>query len=267
MVRIRKNFVASRSAAEVQIAELMAARLPLRITDAFALFPGARKLNHQVLLRKLSGFDLVAARLASGTLDLAAPKTFDIRTYTGEQILQDKSLWHDFYFSEPLTELPAEVGGLMPYPFRCNEYTWFKGRLWLAGDKSRTPLHRDIPHNLLFVTQGEKDVMLVRPGDSRKVYSNRLFSKAPNFAQVDVRRPDMQKFPRLADLEVVRVRVAAGEILYIPPFWWHDIINVGKVTSINFWFAPVGRYSLLAAIAALFASISGLYRNAWHKAG
>jgi hypothetical protein len=244
---------------------LLAARRPAQITGFPLAERASRIFNQKMLLNQLGRFELTGARLRAGKLDISAAASFKVWTLRADKIIRNDRIWRDYYFSEPLSDLPKLLRNNIPYPFDCGKFLWARGRLWLSGDGSRTPLHRDIPHNIVFVTEGRKDVILCTPQSSSSVYSNSLFSKAPNFAQADLRHPDYAKFPRLERATYARLTLKAGEMLYIPPFWWHDILNRGPVTSLNYWFAPAGIYSLLALTSHTAKRLMGIYRNEWSK--
>jgi mannose-6-phosphate isomerase-like protein (cupin superfamily) len=48
--------------------------------------------------------------------------------------------------------------------------------------------------------------------------------------------PDLARFPNFKDLKGVEAIVNPGEILYIPMYWWHHVINVEDTVAINFWY-------------------------------
>ncbi len=102
---------------------------------------------------------------------------------------------------------------------------------------------------------------MLEPRNGAEVYRHSLFPKAPYFARVDLRAPGTDGFPksvRLATIEAV-------ELIYIPPFWWHNIVNMEKATSINHWFAPANLNELLAAGSFYLRKIIGVNKYAWVK--
>jgi hypothetical protein len=56
--------------------------------------------------------------------------------------------------------------------------------------------------------------------------------------------PDLQRFPLLSYTSPVRVVLQAGDVLYVPAFWHHEVQSLpdektGLNVAVNFWFANV----------------------------
>ena len=56
-----------------------------------------------------------------------------------------------------------------------------------------------------------------------------------NSSRVDLDRPDLEQFPRLADLQGQGGLLRAGEMLYIPPGVWHYVRSLDQSFSVSFW--------------------------------
>lgn len=55
-------------------------------------------------------------------------------------------------------------------------------------------------------------------------------------SQVDLDNPDLTKFPKFKDAKGVEGIVNPGDVLYLPPYWWHHVISIDQTVSVNFWF-------------------------------
>lgn len=251
--------------ASLTTAQLMKLRHPVKICGYFSDPAVLASLGRKQLLAKLHHFNLTGAKLKNGTFDASAPAARRLRLFDGATVAKSRSIWRDYYFSEQIPALPQNVRSAVPAPFGCNRLFLSRGRLWLSGRGSRTPLHRDIPHNLILVTEGIKDIWLLPPEESRHLYPNSIFSRAPNFSRADIRQGDLTKFPKLRNLSVLKVRLRAGEMLYVPPLWWHDVLNIKDTASINYWFAPVGLLALAAYASVAFAKLTGIHEHPKHK--
>ncbi len=53
--------------------------------------------------------------------------------------------------------------------------------------------------------------------------------------QVDLDEPLSEQFPLFAAAEYQDVVLCAGEMLYIPPGWWHYVKSLSVSFSISFW--------------------------------
>ncbi|KAF1899366.1 hypothetical protein Lal_00019494 [Lupinus albus] len=58
-----------------------------------------------------------------------------------------------------------------------------------------------------------------------------------NSSQVDLDDIDVRKFPKVADLEFVDCILEEGEMLYIPPKWWHYVRSLTPSCSVSFWWS------------------------------
>lgn len=81
---------------------------------------------------------------------------------------------------------------------------------------------------------GTKLVLLFSPADSPYLYPHQdslLF----NTAQVDPLNPDLEKYPEFSKSQIHKCILEAGDMLYIPPNWWHHVIALSKSFSVSFW--------------------------------
>ena len=81
---------------------------------------------------------------------------------------------------------------------------------------------------------GWKRVILYRPEDTPNLYSfeTRLLS---NTAQVDPINPDYEKWPNLRKAKGSMCYLGPGDMLFIPPRWWHHVESLTPSFSISFW--------------------------------
>eukprot|EP00884_Botryococcus_braunii_P020764 jgi/Botrbrau1/7371/Bobra.0316s0015.3 len=105
---------------------------------------------------------------------------------------------------------------------------------WFGPSGTVTPLHTDPYHNLLAQVVGEKYIRLYPPEATSLLhpYEEGLTT---NSSQIDVEDPDLSRFPGFADLPFVDVCLKPGEMLYIPPLWWHFVKSLSISFSVSFW--------------------------------
>jgi hypothetical protein len=123
---------------------------------------------------------------------------------------------------------------------------WRRARLWISPPGAITPLHQEVTHNLLAQLEGEKEVTLFSPWDRAAMYSHPPWSRMPHVSRVAAHAPDLVKHPRFTRARPQRTRLEAGDVLYIPPLWWHWVRAIDASLSYNLWFAG----GLVAAAAA-----------------
>ena len=123
--------------------------------------------------------------------------------------------------------------------------------LWVGPGGHVEPLHYDGQDGTLSQFHGTKRVSLFAPAIQEGLYPFPMShgGLTPNFSQVYIDQPDFDTYPKLAQALRHRqvVELAAGETLYIPLGWWHEVEALGKdyICSVNrFWkVAPLWRYA------------------------
>jgi jumonji domain-containing protein 7 len=64
---------------------------------------------------------------------------------------------------------------------------------------------------------------------------------------VDLRAPDLERYPLFASVRFLNCTVGRGEMLYLPAFWWHEVQSAPDIADpahprnigVNIWYAPV----------------------------
>ena len=54
-------------------------------------------------------------------------------------------------------------------------------------------------------------------------------------SQVDVENPDLAKFPKFAEAPWMECTLQEGEMLYMPPRFWHHVRSLSTSFSVSFW--------------------------------
>jgi len=104
-----------------------------------------------------------------------------------------------------------------------------------------TSLHCDPSENLLTVMMGTKTFDLFPPSDADCLYLMRppafLNSPVPPLTHPDKMSRDLERrYPLYRHTQPTRVDLKAGDILYLPAFWWHGVTGGLKRNMIlNYW--------------------------------
>jgi lysine-specific demethylase 8 len=53
--------------------------------------------------------------------------------------------------------------------------------------------------------------------------------------QVDLDNIDAKEFPRVQNLDFMDCILEEGDLLYIPPKWWHYVRSLSISFSVSFW--------------------------------
>eukprot|EP00873_Tetraselmis_striata_P040265 jgi/Tetstr1/460529/TSEL_005788.t2 len=72
---------------------------------------------------------------------------------------------------------------------------------------------------------------------SAGLYPKAVFGESPNHSCVNFRQPDSIRFPKHASVASLAVAVIlqAGDALFIPEGWWHQVTSVAGTSAVNFW--------------------------------
>ncbi|MDT9598983.1 cupin-like domain-containing protein [Sphingosinicella rhizophila] len=101
------------------------------------------------------------------------------------------------------------------------------GMPWIGPMGTFTPLHFDLTNNLVAQVVGSKWIVLLPPSETRLLYNERhVFSAVHDVMDEDI----LEKFPLARDAVTYELELEAGELLFIPIGWWH------QVTALDFSF-------------------------------
>jgi len=121
--------------------------------------------------------------------------------------------------------------------------------LWLAQKGHYEFCHFDPDDNFLIVFSGEKHVKLYSAADLDNMYPNVLGSKGKTIqSSIDCSHPDLEKYPKFQDAVCHECWLGAGEMLFFPAFWWHQVTSTQQTISINIFFGNHGNNEYLTRI-------------------
>lgn len=106
--------------------------------------------------------------------------------------------------------------------------------LWFGCKGCVTPLHIDEGQNFLLQVMGAKELTLFAPSDGKYLYQD-VDGKNKNLSKVNVENIDYQKFPLVKNAQPYHGILEAGDILYMPPLWWHQVRSLETAISVNYW--------------------------------
>ena len=112
-------------------------------------------------------------------------------------------------------------------------------RIWL-GNAITTPTHLDEWHNIGCVICGRRRFTLFPPEQIANLYIGPL-DFAPTgvpMSLVQLHAPDYARFPkfRAAQAAAMSSELEAGDAIYIPPLWWHNVESLSPFNAlVNYW--------------------------------
>uniref|UniRef100_A0A7N0TUM9 JmjC domain-containing protein n=1 Tax=Kalanchoe fedtschenkoi TaxID=63787 RepID=A0A7N0TUM9_KALFE len=113
--------------------------------------------------------------------------------------------------------------------------------MWMNNARSRSSSHYDPHHNLLCIVAGYKQVFLWPPSASSMLYPMPLYGEASNHSSLALEEPDFVIHPRAVRLMEYseKVTLQAGDALFIPEGWYHQVDSGELTIAINFWWSSV----------------------------
>ncbi len=151
---------------------------------------------------------------------------------TGFEFMTRLKSGENLRYSGPLSAHPALLDDLTPMTSfsRCGGAGKAASNVWVGGANQTTSLHFDASANLFVQVVGSKKVVLLPP----KAYP--LVKHFPD-SHAHARQSPTPVDPYLVEeLGGATLTVHPGDVLYIPPYWFHEITSLSDLTvSANFW--------------------------------
>lgn len=105
--------------------------------------------------------------------------------------------------------------------------------VFFGGPGGKFPyLHYDVLHLHAWITQlhGDKEFVLYAPSQQRYLYPN---PDVPwQSAIANHHEPDLDRYPLFAQARAQRVKIHAGDTLFVPCGWWHTTRSLSLTISI-----------------------------------
>jgi len=115
-------------------------------------------------------------------------------------------------------------------------YPDMEGYLWVGPVGHVEPLHTDEGDNTLYQVAGVKHLAIFPPDQMHNLYPFPLIGPLPPWvSQVDIDRPDHQRFPRVGQALARRhdVILEPGNMLFLPTQWSHEVTIVSGEPCIS----------------------------------
>jgi len=104
------------------------------------------------------------------------------------------------------------------------------------GSKGVTaPTHYDKSHNFFIQLQGIKRFILSPPEEHSKLYLYPSLHPMRLQTQVDFFSVNREKFPKFKNIIGEEALLYPGDVLYLPPYWFHRVITEEPGVGINIW--------------------------------
>lgn len=121
----------------------------------------------------------------------------------------------------------------LPPPIRCKEVLPQSMTLWISSGGTTSVLHHDDAENVLMLLDGKKSVMLVHQDQAQNMYAR--IAEHQGSSPIHQDWVDLVAFPRFANISWIQGELSAGDMLYIPHSYWHQVNSFGRNLGVNLW--------------------------------
>nr|VFK66843.1 MAG: Ribosomal protein L16 Arg81 hydroxylase, contains JmjC domain [Candidatus Kentron sp. UNK]VFK72244.1 MAG: Ribosomal protein L16 Arg81 hydroxylase, contains JmjC domain [Candidatus Kentron sp. UNK] len=133
-----------------------------------------------------------------------------------------------FQFPELLADMPdiavSSVFGMQ-----------HRQRMLMTRGGNYIAFHYDWYQNLLCQVAGSKTLILADITNTPNMY-RLLETQMPNYSPINLREPNTDRYPDFARAPLIRVDLEAGDVLYLPPLWWHTVESRDRNIAISISF-------------------------------
>lgn len=114
--------------------------------------------------------------------------------------------------------------------------TILRAELFLGGKDVGSPFHCAPSSNFFCNIHGEKKWVLVAPWHSMWMYpqvgSNDLLLYVNSPLQSELHEENAIHYPLYQYVPKYTVHLKPGDVLYVPPWWWHEVTNIGETIAV-----------------------------------
>jgi len=164
------------------------------------------------------------------------------------QRIEKKPLDEFLYYASKVHDMGEDIANdLFPVEFLMvkgvdfNPEEAYKHRVtivWFGPQGATTHTHYDISHNFYVQLYGEKRFLLFPPSALQNLYLFPLLHPGAQASQVDLENPDLSAFPLFENVSSANPVVAIlqpGDVLYLPPMWFHHVSALTDSLSVSVW--------------------------------
>jgi len=137
--------------------------------------------------------------------------------------------------------LAAETGEFSCFPLDATTTESARCEFFIGSKDTGPGLHHDgAVENFLCQLIGAKRVTLFSPADVPYLYpADSWLAPTGHFSAVaDSFHPDYERYPLFRRATAYRCRLDVGDVLYIPPYWYHDTSPQGTSATVTLRNAP-----------------------------
>lgn len=221
---------------------------PAILKDCMTQWPALEKWNHSNYLLEVCRNRVVPIEIGKNytnetwSQDLVKFEDFFRRQFLGQETPGSTSSKQIEYLAQHnlFDQIPALRNDIFIPEYCCTTNDTKDNendvdiKAWLGPEGTTSPMHIDEKHNLLCQVFGSKRIILAAPEETQNLY---VFDgdMLKNTSQIDAEHLDYDRFPLLKNVKFYTFTLYKGEMLYIPPKWWHYVRSLAKSFSVSYW--------------------------------
>jgi hypothetical protein len=134
--------------------------------------------------------------------------------------------------------------------------------MYAGAGANTTHTHFDPAENFMFVAAGVKRLQLFAPGDVERLYPwpapSYHSSAIPPFAETGDASV-LADFPAFAHAQPREVELHAGDMLYLPAYWYHAVQGGDGYNVVLAWWADIHANKRDGAASSEFEAVRPVY--------
>ncbi|WP_299554820.1 cupin-like domain-containing protein [Seonamhaeicola sp.] len=129
---------------------------------------------------------------------------------------------------------------------------------WIGPAGTISGFHADTGKNMYAQVKGRKMFILASTKFNSKMYPSSKYINGAVASKVNINDIIPEDFPKLNDVEFIKVILEPGDVLHVPSKWWHYVQSLDTSISISdFGFSKFEMFSIKA--------IDYLHRRGYYK--
>jgi oxalate decarboxylase/phosphoglucose isomerase-like protein (cupin superfamily) len=106
--------------------------------------------------------------------------------------------------------------------------------VWI-GKNVITHAHYDASPNFYVQLYGKKKFILFAPEQYKNLYLHPFAHPKDRQSEVNFENPNYKLFPNYRKAKAIEVTLEKGDVLYLPPYWFHRVESLDLSISVNVW--------------------------------
>jgi lysine-specific demethylase 8 len=213
---------------------------PIVLANSMSHWNALSAWSNEYLRERCAGRSLrvVVEENGHNRYDRATPTYIDAEDYINTLTNDDAAGKRISAVQVPILDQLPDLLGDIDWPSVIHAREVVSLNYWMAARGTVTHLHWDGNPGLLALVRGRKKMTLFSPEQYELFYPVTSSEPWLIWSQVDTFAPDYKRFPKLKLARGIEVVLEVGDILYVPPHWWHFVENLETSIGVQFWLVP-----------------------------